>query len=84
MSLRKIEVRLTGNETWEGCEVQLCESLQITSNGDLVVLGTDSSKPVGQDEGRIVFATTLQHGYAAGEWAQFRDAGHVETEGTRQ
>lgn len=78
-NMRRIEVRLAGEEDWEGCDVHVCHALQITSNGDLVVLGVAES-PMGQDpvSGQQVFGTKLQHGYGAGEWGQFRDTGEVQ------
>ena len=76
--MRKIEVRLTG-KTWGDLEAHVCHAVQLTSNGDLVFMGTDTSREIGQSgDGQALFATKLQHGYSAGVWAEFRDAGEVQ------
>lgn len=73
--MRRIEVRLPGQIDWVHCQVHVCHAVQITSNGDLVVMHV-VEMPLGQNsDGQMVTQTKLQHAYAAGEWAQFRDAG---------
>jgi len=75
--MRRIEVRLTG-KSWADQEFHLCHAVQITSNGDLVVMGV-GDKALGETpDGQVVYGTKLQHGYSAGAWAEFRDAGEVE------
>jgi len=80
--MRKIEIRPTG-KAWGDHHTHVVHSVQITSNGDLVLMGV-TEKPVGETEGVVVFATKLQHGYSAGTWAEFRDAGEIAEEPTRR
>jgi hypothetical protein len=76
--MRQIEVRLTG-KTWEQLERHVCVGVQLTSSGDLVIMAADMGNPLGEHDGKMVFGTKLQHGYSTGCWAEFRDAGDVET-----
>lgn len=76
--MRKIEVRLTGKNWVDSDRSHAAHSVQITSNGDLVILGV-GDKPVGETpDGQVVYSTKIQHGYAAGTWAEFNDGGEIE------
>ncbi len=74
---RMIQVRLTGALEFTGNH--LCESVTITNHGDLVVSATDEGMPVGQNEHGPIFAIKISHAYAAGTWAEFKDAGQIGT-----
>jgi hypothetical protein len=79
--MRRIEIRLTG-KTWEEKQTHIVHAVQLNSAGDLVLMGV-TEKPVGEHEGVQVYATKLQHGYSAGTWAEFRDAGELPDEAPR-
>lgn len=70
--MRKIEVRLPG-KTWEQADSHMAHAVQITSNGDLVLMQSHE-QPV---EGGVLMQTRLQHAYSSTTWAEFRDAGEI-------